>query len=125
MAITIQITPKIRNEEKSGVPLSPTENQTTESLSVEEVAPALASFSLPNISSMLTPAFAIIAAKKAVDIAIEVREKIIDIEKDNRLRTEQLRKMGGGNFTPNQLGERYNIFTESYVGGIDVSYRRR
>jgi hypothetical protein len=126
MAIQITITPKEKRDENSGLALSPVENQTNQDLSVESGAmvSGLAS-GMPNIASFLTPAFAIIAAKKAFDIAMEVRDKVIDLERDTRTRTDQMRRLGGSGFSPNALGERYNIFTESYVGGKDVSYRRR
>jgi len=125
--ISISLTPRSKGQTAGGVELSPApiDDVSMASGVADSVINTAGNAMAFNVSSLLTPAAIIAATKMAYDIAVKVRDKVIELENDKRSRNERLRELGGAGFSPNAVGQRYNIFTESYTGGTSVAYRRR
>lgn len=62
-------------------------------------------------------------AKTAYDLSVKAYNRILEIEKQNRVTSEKLRNYGGDGFSTNSIGDRYNVFGQRTVGE-SVAYRR-
>lgn len=108
------------------VAVAPSSNQSgMEISSSESMTGTIAATKGSVMSSVARYAVAIALAKKAYDLAKKVYEDIGEYQRTERFRDEKLRLMGGGSFSANKIGERYNILTQTYVGGQSVAYKRR
>lgn len=62
-------------------------------------------------------------AKTAYDLSVKAYERVLELEKQNRVTSEKLRNYGGDGFSTNSIGDRYNVFGSRIVGE-SVAYRR-
>lgn len=132
--ITIRLEAKEQVDETvADVAVSPSSNQSGISIAnddiIETASVGMVAGSKMNASSLLmkagVSAGVIAIAMKAYQLAEKAWQINRENQKNQRNQSEQLRVLGGAGFSENAIGERFNVVTQRYTGGTNITYKRR